>query len=94
MLRTLRERMQPELWQAVGAPESLGAAMRDPQRRWRQFIASGAYRRQLGSDLAEVIDDFRRRANRMLIVCGLAALVLLFRFGPLLMPGLFGDLGN
>jgi len=42
-------------------------------------------------ELADLIDDFRRRANRMLIVCGLAAVVLLIRFAPLLMPGLFGE---
>lgn len=86
LLRNLRAGMDAESWAALGAPESLYQAMRDPEGRWRRFIRSGDYLRQLDPELAEQIDDYRRRSNRMLVIFGIAALLLLVRFWPLLKP--------
>jgi len=84
MLREIGGRADPELWRAVGAPKSLTAAMRDPQKLWVKFIRSGEYRQRLAPELSELVDDFRRRSNRMLIVCGAGGILLLIRFWPLL----------
>jgi hypothetical protein len=87
LFETLRERIDPALWQELGAPASLRDAMRDPQGRWRRFMSSREYRRRLDTGLAALIDDYRSRGNRMLIVFGIAALLILYRFWPLLKPG-------
>ena len=86
MLRTIRELMEPELWEAIGSPDSLQAAMKDPQRRWHRFLKQGEYRRACSDDVIALIDDFRQRTKRMLIVLTVAGLLLLFRFWPVLKP--------
>ena len=86
MLRTIRELMEPELWEAIGSPDSLQAAMKDPHRRWHRFLKQGEYRRVCSDDVIALIDDFRQRTKRMLIVLTVAGLLLLFRFWPLLKP--------
>jgi hypothetical protein len=89
MLRAVRERMDPALWQELGAPESFKAAMNDPKRRWMKFVRSGEYRKRCGSDVVELIDDFKGRTNRMLIILGVASALLLYRFWPILSDALF-----
>ena len=84
LFRTLRERVEPELWRSLGAPESTLAALRDPGRRWRNFIRSGEYRRRLDQYLVDRIDDNRRRTKRMSVIFAIAIALLLYRFWPLL----------
>ena len=54
--------------------------------RWQQFIRTKEYRQRCDSQVAELIEDFRRRSNRMLIILGIASALLLYRFWPLLKP--------
>ena len=84
LFRTLGERVEPELWRSLGAPESTLAALRDPERRWRDFIRSGEYRRRLDQDLVDRIDDNRRRTKRMSVIFAIAIALLIYRFWPLL----------
>jgi len=86
MLRTIRELMEPELWEAIGSPDSLQAVRKDPHRRWHRFLKQGEYRRACSDEVIALIDDFRQRTKRMLIVLTVAGLLLLFRFWPLLKP--------
>lgn len=86
MLRQVGERIEPELWQSLGAPDSINAAMRDPGRRWHRFLRSGEYRRQCSDAVVELIDDYRRRVKIMLTVFAVGGLLLLIRFWPLLKP--------
>lgn len=81
LFRMLGERADPELWRSLGAPESPLEALRDPEKRWRNFIRSGEYRRRLEADLVDQIDDNRRRVKRMLVIFGIAVVLLLYRFG-------------
>lgn len=86
MLRILGDSVEPALWRSLGSPDSIGATMKDPDRRWRQFIRSGEYRRQLDADSISLIDDYRRRTKFMLLVSAGAGILLLIRFWPLLKP--------
>jgi hypothetical protein len=86
MLGALSELIDPSLWQRLGAPTSVTAAMRDPERRWFRFVRSGEYRQQCSETVVALIDDFRRRTKRMLLVLAVAGVLLLFRFWPLLKP--------
>jgi hypothetical protein len=86
LLRQVGERIEPALWQSLGAPESINAAMRDPQRRWHRFLRSGEYRRQCSNAVIELIDDYRRRVKIMLAVFSVGGLLLLIRFWPLFKP--------
>jgi hypothetical protein len=86
MLRQLSDLVDPTVWDAIGAPETLKAAMKDPEKRWYRFVRSGEYLQQCGDDAIELIDDFRRRSKVMLFVCAGGGLLLLIRFWPLLKP--------
>ena len=86
MLRVLSEMVDPELWEALGSPETLKIALQDPQRRWFKFLRSGEYRRQLDDVAIALIDDYRRRTKTMLLICAGAALLLLYRFWSILRP--------
>jgi hypothetical protein len=90
MLRVLSEIVDPEVWQALGAPESLKDAMKDPDRRWHKFLRSGEYRRQCDDVAVALIDDFRRRTYVMLAVCVIGGLLLIIRFWPLFVSGFPG----
>lgn len=85
-LRLLNDLVDPAVWQAVGAPDTLKAAMQDPERRWYRFVRSGEYLRQCDDDAIALIDDYRRRTKTMLFVCAGGGLLLLIRFWPLLKP--------
>jgi hypothetical protein len=87
LFRWLREQLDPELWQALGAPESIIEEFRDAERRWREFVRSGEYRRRLSRELVERIDDNRRRNRRMLVIFAIAIVLLAYRFWPLLTSG-------
>jgi hypothetical protein len=84
LFRMLREHVDPELWRSLGAPESLIEAFRDTEHRWREFVRSGEYRRRLRQDLADRIDEDRRRTRRMLVIFAIAIALLIYRFWPLL----------
>jgi hypothetical protein len=84
MLREVGELMDRRLWQELGAPGSFKSAMQDPERRWMRFVRSGDYRKRCGGQVIDLIDDFERRTNWMLIVLGLGAALILYRFWPLL----------
>jgi hypothetical protein len=86
MLRQLSGLVDPAVWNAIGAPDTLKAAMKDPERRWYRFVRSGEYLKQCDDAAVELIDDFRRRSKLMLIVCAGGGLLLLIRFWPLLKP--------
>ncbi|MDX1563058.1 MAG: hypothetical protein R3305_09030 [Gammaproteobacteria bacterium] len=86
MLRTVRKRVDPELWQALGEPDTLQAALKDPERRWHRFVKSGEYRNKLSGELVELIDDYRRRTKAMLVIVAGGGLLILIRYWPLLKP--------
>jgi len=86
LLHRVSELIEPSLWESLGAPESINAAMRDPERRWNRFIRSGEYRRKCPDAAIELIDDYRRRTMIMLTVFAVGGLLLLVRFWPLLKP--------
>ena len=86
LLRTLEEKLDPALWEELGAPSSIPAAMRDPKNRWWRFIRGGEYRKRLSPELVELIDDYRNRTSRMLVIFAIAAALLLWRYWPLLRP--------
>jgi hypothetical protein len=86
MLRQLSDLIDPTVWNAIGAPDTLKAAMKDPEKRWYRFVRSGEYLKQCDDAAVELIDDFRRRSKLMLIVCTGGGLLLLIRFWPLLKP--------
>jgi hypothetical protein len=86
MLRLLSDMIDPEVWQAIGAPDTLKAALRDPERRWHRFVRSGEYLKRCDDASIALIDDYRRRTKVMLVVCAGSGLLLLIRFWPLLKP--------
>jgi hypothetical protein len=89
MLESLSGLIEPSLWQALGAPRSVKAIMRDPERRWIRFIKSGEYRRQCDEPAIALIDDYRQRTRVMLGVFAISGILLLVRFWPVLKPGIF-----
>ena len=93
LLREVKERIDPALWDELGAPASMKAAIADPERRWTRFIRSGEYKKRCSTDVIGLIDDHRSRTNRMLIILGIAAGLILYRFWPLLAPPFFGQQG-
>ena len=86
LLRLLGEIIEPEIWQAIGAPASLKEARNDPEKRWFRFINSGEYLRQCDDVAIALIDDYRRRTKFMLAVFAVSGVLLLVRFWPLLAP--------
>lgn len=90
MFRRLSDLVEPSLWQSLGAPDSVKAVLRDPEKRWFRFLRSGEYRRKCGDDAIELIDDYRRRARMMLLVLAGGGLLLLVRFWPILKPDFIG----
>jgi hypothetical protein len=86
LLRNVGERLDPDLWQSLGAPATVKAAMQDPAKRWFRFIRSGDYQQRCDAAVIEMIDDYRRRTKFMLIVSAGSGLLLLIRFWPLLKP--------
>jgi len=86
MLRRLGKLVEPSLWESLGSPDSIEAAMRDPGRRWYRFVRSGEYRRRLDEEAIGLIDDYRRRTRAMLLVLAGGGLLLLVRFWPILKP--------
>lgn len=86
LLRSLSERIDPALWQELGAPATLQQAVFETGGRWRRFMRSREYRRRCDADTAALIDDYRFRSNRMLVIAGIAAALILIRYWPLLKP--------
>jgi len=86
LFRMLAERLDADLWQSLGAPATVRQAMSDPARRWRRFLQTQEYRRRCPPDVVELIDDYRGRGNRMLILFGIAAVLLFVRYWELLKP--------
>lgn len=86
LFRRLSELIEPRLWQSLGAPDSVRAALRDPDKRWFRFLRSGDYRRKCSDAAIELIDDYRRATRAMLVVLAGGGLLLLVRFWPILKP--------
>jgi len=86
MLDSVREHIDPGLWQELGAPRSVMDVVKDRDRRWVRFVNSGDYRRRCSSRVVDIIDEFKRRANVMAVVLGTGAALILYRFWPLLKP--------
>jgi hypothetical protein len=59
----------------------------DREHRWIRFVNSGDYRKRCGAQIVDLIDEFRRRANFMLVVLGAGAVLILYRLWPILKPG-------
>jgi hypothetical protein len=88
LLRDIAARIDPSLWQELGAPTSMKQAMKDPERRWMKFIRSGEFRRRCSTEVIDLIDDYRQRSNRMLIILGIGGALLLYRYRAILLPQL------
>lgn len=86
LLGKLRDGVDGELWAELGAPETMRDTLKDPKRRWWRFVRSGEYRKRLSRDLIDEIDDYRRRANLMLIVLGAGGVLIFVRYWALLKP--------
>lgn len=87
LLRTVGEQIDPELWQSLGAPETIKAAMRDPEKRWYKFVRTEEYLRQCDDETIALIDDYRRRTKFMLLVCAAGGVLLMIRFWTVVNPG-------
>ena len=83
LLRHIHER-EPDLWNEFGAPGSIQEAVKDPQRRWMQFIRSKSYKSRCHPELVAKIDSFRAISNGGLVLMGIVSLVILYYFWPLL----------
>jgi len=68
----------PEAWAEVGAPVTMEAAVRDPDRRWERFVHERVYRSRCDSDLAQRIDAFRQRNLVTLTSLAIAGAVVLY----------------
>lgn len=68
LLASVREHGPSGLWEELGAPASVQAAVTDPAGRWRRFVRSGAYRTRCDPVLAARIDDFARSTTRALLL--------------------------
>jgi len=89
LFRELSEKIEPALWESLGAPKSMKDTLTDSKHRWTKFIKSGDYRRQCTEEVIDLIDDFKSRQNWMLTVMGIAALMIGFRYWPLLYAAVF-----
>lgn len=90
LLRDLGERIDPELWQRLGAPASMKDVMNDPDKRWFRFVRNREYRIRCSTEVVDMIDDFRHRQNWMLIIVAAAGALLVYRYWPLLLAGVSG----
>jgi hypothetical protein len=87
LLRELGERIDPKLWQSLGAPTSMKDVMNDPEKRWYRFVRNREYRIRCSTEVADLIDDFKRRQNGMLIIIGGAGALIIYRYWPYLLAG-------
>ena len=85
LLRAIKKREPAGLWDELGAPASMKAAVQDPQRRWRKFIRAETYRSRCHPEIAARIDAFRSGTNLGLGVLGIGGLIILYLFWPLLL---------
>jgi hypothetical protein len=86
LLRNVRDNVDASLWQDLGAPASVRAAVNDPRRRWTRFVRSGDYRTRCPVDVVEAIDSYRRRVTTTMIALLVPGLLIAYRFWPLLKP--------
>ena len=90
LLRVIHQHEAAEVWQAIGAPKTVKQAVQDPERRWREFLRSRAYRRLCSPVTASQIDTFLLKTYVGLSGLTVAGAIILFRFWPLLGPALLG----
>lgn len=80
LLRSVKESEPAELWNELGAPDSIKKAVSDPQRRWYKFVRTKAYRSRCHPETVEKIDAFRSATYAGLGVSSVAGLVILYMF--------------
>ena len=90
LLRVIQQHEAGEVWQAIGAPRTIKQAVQDPDRRWREFLRSRAYRRLCSPVTASQIDAFLLKTYVGLTGLAVAGAIILVRFWPLLKPALLG----
>lgn len=90
LLRTIQQHEADEVWQAIGAPRSVKQAVQDPDRRWREFLRSRAYRHLCSPVTASQIDAFLLKTYTGLTGLAVTGVIILIRFWPLLKPALLG----
>jgi hypothetical protein len=90
LLQVIQQHEAREVWQAIGAPGTIKQAVQDPDRRWREFIRSRAYRRLCSPVTASQIDAFLLKTYVGLTGLAVAGAIILVRFWPLLKPALLG----
>ncbi len=90
LLRVIQHHEANEVWQSIGAPQTIKQAVQDPDKRWREFLRSRDYRRLCSPVTASEIDTFLLQTYVGLIGLALAGAIILVRFWPLLKPALLG----
>ena len=90
LLRVIQHHEAAEVWQAIGAPKTVKQAVQDPERRWREFLRSRAYRRLCSPVTSSQIDAFLLKTYVGLTGLAVAGAIILVRFWPLLKPALLG----
>ena len=90
LLRAIQRHEAGEVWQTIGAPQSIKQAVQDPERRWHGFLRGRAYRRLCSPTTAGEIDAFLLKAHLGLIGLALTGAIILVRFWPILKPHLLG----
>ncbi|UCH49495.1 MAG: hypothetical protein JSU95_06880 [Betaproteobacteria bacterium] len=91
LLRVIEQHEASEVWQAIGAPLTIKQAVQDPDRRWREFIRSRAYRHVCSPVTASQIDAFLLKTYVGLTGLAVTGAIILVRFWPLLKPALLGE---
>ena len=91
LLQVIQHHEASEVWQAIGAPRTIKQAVQDPDRRWREFLRSRAYRRLCSPVTASQIDAFLLKTYVGLAGLDVAGAIILVRFWPLLKPALLGE---
>jgi len=86
LLRTVRDSVSPDLWQDLGAPDSVRVALNDPKGRWVKFIRGGEFRMRFPPRAIDAVEAYRRSTNLRLIGLSVTGAMILYRFWPLLKP--------
>jgi len=86
LLKHVSDSVPETLWEELGAPDSIQAAVKDPERRWAQFIRGEIYRNKCHPDLVARIDNFKMLTNRGLILLGITGAGIVYFFWSQLKP--------
>lgn len=91
LLRVIRQHEANEVWQSIGAPQTIKQAAQDPDKRWREFLRSRDYRRLCSPVTVSEIDAFLLKTYVGLTGLAVAGAIILVRFWPLLKPALLSE---